>query len=205
MKFFFCGGSNLVVEPRLNIILEEELFPALVANFFNAEYINVSKSGSSNRRTIRKIFYEYDMKDYDLIFIDFTPDFRTEFYDDKKKKWHQISPFSLVNFGGDAERERLRKVYYEEIYNEEYGNYNEKIDYNIITKYLNELGVNYSTMLSGVKTTDFKNKSNLDRSKLLQTDYYTFDYPTESFHLTTKGHQAIAQDIIKKYENILQR
>ena len=57
-------------------------------------------------------------------------------------------------------------------------------------------------MLSGFGTSDWKK---VDKSKILQTDYYTIDYPTKDLHLSLEGHQKIAQDIIKKYENILQR
>ena len=53
----------------------------------------------------------------------------SEFYDNKEKKWFQISPLAYCN----TSHKEFRKVYYEEIYNTEYGHYNEKIEYNIIS------------------------------------------------------------------------
>jgi hypothetical protein len=182
LKFFFCGGSNLAWWEDT----KEKYFPYIVSEHFNAECVNVAKPGSSTKRVIRKIFYEYNMEDYDFIFIDFPPESRTEIYNDK---WISIRPTNSDN---------LTQKYYEHVYNSKYGHWCEVIDFYTITKYLKAINKPFLTMksLDGTKNNNFK--------------YLPYDilpnYPKKpDGHINEQGHQLLAKDIIKYYENIIQR
>jgi hypothetical protein len=215
MKFFFCGGSNLTVNTTIK---DENLtFPHIVSEHFGAECTNASRVGGSNKRTIRKIFCEYDMEEYDFIFIAITPFLRTEFYSEKSNKWIPITPRKKYEY---KEEENIRNLFYEHIFNETFAYLTAKTEYNIITKYLNSLDKKYMTMLDMQKdyNTLFKNGTVYKNKNLNQdmiTDFYVYDYPFDcthfgekeqqlflkGTHLSDKGHKLLADDIIKKYEN----
>lgn len=202
MKFFFCGGSN--TDPRWHLnhhfykysnsgkkLKISELYPDIVSKYYNASYVNESKSMGSNKRTIRKIFYEYDMEEFDFICIDFTPSNRSEFYNDKDKKWERITVHE--EFSKNPE---LCKLYYENFYNNEYGSIIQNIEFNIIKRYLKALNKPHLI---------FNSESIKNKNKNLNFDIRFLDYHTNDLHLSGIGHKQVAKHIIKYYENYLQR
>lgn len=197
MKFFFCGGSNLI----WGFIKEENRFPNIISKHFNAEPTIVGLNGGSNKRTIRKVFYEYDMNEYDLIVIDFTPENRTEFYNDRTKKWERyhsglLHPNKIKRSNHLIDFNKRMELYYQTFYNSEYGRLQESIDFTTIKKYLTALNRPHIMMSSKAKKSRYVN---------VPYDYHLSDYEVtlDEGHLTKKGHQNIADDIIKRYENIL--
>lgn len=189
MKFFFCGGSNIDQKKVKDYSLEyEQKYPYIVSQHFNAGHINEGMYGASNKRTIRKIFYEYDMNEFDFISIEITHRTRTEFYNDQEKNWIKF----LVE---RADKEKILNTYYTELYNETYGKIQYEIDLTTIKKYLIEIKKPFILI----------NTSNKKDWHSLNHDFTIFDYHTNLGHLTPVGHKMLAKDIIKYYENILQR
>lgn len=197
MKFFFCGGSNIdfntrpyyTQTQRLDI---EHMYPYIVSKYYNASYINEAVGKASNKRTIRKIFYEYNMEEFDFICIDFCPTQRTEFYSDKEKSWLKISSL----YTQSKETYKLSELYYQKIYNDEYGKLLKNIEFTTIKKYLNALKKPYLIINS-----DFKNKVNDE----IDFDLHYRDYPIYKTHINMLGHNKISKDIIRYCENFLQR
>lgn len=188
MKFLFCGGSNTdfsKIAPKTNLKVNQG-YPDIVSKYYGASYVNEGKRNGSNKRTVRKIFYDYDMEEFDFICIDFTPKLRTEFYNDRDKRWEKITDKS-----GNLE---LSKLYYENFYNNEYGSLMECIQFTSIRKYLKALKKPHLIFNSGI----CKN-NNLD------FDLHFLDYHTKEYHLTSIGHRQVANQIIKYCENTLQR
>lgn len=209
MKFFFCGGSNTDYEATPLKI--SELYPDIVSKHFNATYVNLGGAAASNKRTIRKIFYDYNMEDYDLICIDFTPRMRTEFYDTKHKKWERITVhgelpknselFKLywkrINVHGEFSKNlELCKLYYENFYNDEYGSIIQNIQFNIIKRYLKALNKPHLI---------FNSENIKNKNKNLNFDIQFVDCHIDTRHLSLIGHKQVAKHIIKYYENYLQR
>lgn len=190
MKFFFCGGSNIDFNGISPIIKISQGYPDIVSKYYGASYVNEGKSGGSNKRTVRKIFYDYDMEEFDFICIDFTPKTRTEFYNDKDKKWEQIRTPT------DSQKNcELHKLYYENIYNDEYGSLMNCIEFTSIKKYLRAL-----------KKPHLIFNSIINKNTDLDFDFNYRDYHIGSKkHLTTIGHKQVAKEIIKYCENTLQR
>lgn len=195
MKFFFCGGSNTdhkrELHPNLKLRIKiSEMYPDIVSKHFDASYVNVSITCASNKRTIRKIFYEYNMEEYDLICIDFTPKIRTEFYNDEEKRWEKIIITTEL-----PRNRKLCEMYYENFYNDEYGVLMSYIEFNSIRKYLRAIKKPHLIF----------NSSKICNDNNLDFDLQFLNYHIKDFHLTSIGHKQVAKEIIRYYENYLQR
>lgn len=190
MKFFFCGGSNIDfnnLPPERNLEVSQG-YPDIVSKYYGASYVNEGKAGRSNKRTVRKIFYDYDMEEFDFICIDFTSKTRTEFYNDKDKKWERINAHTEI-----PKNSELSKLYYKNFYNDEYGSLMKCIEFTSIRKYLKALKKPHLIFNSD----RIYNDNNLD------FDLHFLNYHTKKSHLTSIGHKQVAKEIIKYCENTL--
>jgi hypothetical protein len=193
MKFFFCGGSNIDLRIKIHNLIPEQKYPHIVSQHFNATHINEGTSSGSNKRSIRKIFYEYDMNEFDFICIEFTPYPRTEFYDDQEKKWIKFAYSYHPNKTSDKNK-KLMTTYYSEIYNADHGNLQYEIEFTTIKKYLTAIKKPFALINTDLQYRGFQ-----------KHDFNVAEYDTNNLHLTDIGHKMIAKNIIKHYENFLQR
>jgi len=213
MKFFFCGGSNTHYDEHTQVEMKtsnmypdivskhydehtqvEDMYPDIVSKHYGATYVNLGIVYGSNKRTIRKIFYEYNMEEYDLICIDFTPKMRTEFYNNEDKRWERMGINTYI-----PKFRKLSKLYYENFYNNEYGLLTSYIEFATIKKYLRAIKKPHIIVNSQLVHNDDNVDLNLD------FDLKFSDYDIKDHHLSQVGHNQVAKKIIKYYEDFLQR
>ena len=106
--------------------------PELIAEGMNADLTNISFAGYSNR-SIWRTTIEESPKNYDLAIIQLTSPSRHEYHDEKK--WVEIS-VSLSHSRLTEQRKKIWKYWYENIYDDVYGDCEENFAIEGISDYL---------------------------------------------------------------------
>ncbi len=198
MKIYFDGCSWTQGGELENP--EKERFSKLICDELGAEETNLAIGGGSNDRIVRNLLVEHHIKDYDLAMIQMTYPIRTEYL--RVDKWRQFKPdwkLSEFKFGADKKlesvdgHEKTLKYYYTNIANLRYFETKEKIHRETIRSYCK--ANNVPLILST------NNRfSNLDFDYVMKVNKET-SAPRK--HPNKLGHQIIASDLLKHYENLL--
>lgn len=127
MKIYYDGSSwtygSELLEP------EKTRWTKIVSDHYNAEEYNIGLKGSCNRRMVRNLI-EHDLNEFDIVIIQMTMSFRTEYYDGEE--WVQVAPSKII------ERDNYAKYYYSKIYHDEYAKTDDKIFYGMIKNLLKD-------------------------------------------------------------------
>ena len=96
MKFYFDGDSFTYgggLQKKCNVDPTKVRWSKIVSDHFDAEEVNISRSGAPNDRVLRHLFTDNfcSIKDYDFIFIQLTYPIRNEFWSDKFNRWFSYS------------------------------------------------------------------------------------------------------------------
>ena len=129
MKIYFDGSSWTkgaeLAEP------EKTRWTKLVCDHYGAEEYNIGLNRSSNRRMVRNLI-DHNLDDFDVIIVQMTMNFRTEYYDEDR--WVQLGPSNFMNV--DPKYDDYRRYYYSKIYHEKYSETDDKIFYTCIRSLL---------------------------------------------------------------------
>jgi len=226
MKIYFDGCSWTWGSELENN--EEERYPKLICDHLGAEEINFSMCGGSNDRIVRNLLVENDIEKYDVAFIQMTYSARTEYLKVarwEEDKWTRVSvrkrfenwlredsekDYSLLGDKEyydtalskfDSERKKLVadditkfwRYYYTRVANIKYFQTKEKIHLETIRNTCKAKGV--PLVLSTINT-----YSNLDFDYVMKVKKVT---SAPKGHPNKLGHQIIANDLLKHYENLL--
>ena len=164
-------------------------YPNFLADKLNGELINIAEPGFSNR-TIWRTTIEKNPKNYDLAVIQLTSKSRTEFHNENQ--WMEISP-QLTHPHLEENKRRLWKFWYEQIYDDKYGNVEENFAIEGISDYF---AIHDTPCI--IVTTDKHTES-----KKFDLNIFDLHFPMdETRHPTEKGHKIIADKI---YEIVISR
>ena len=137
MKIYFDGCSYTYGAELINPI--DERYSKLVANHFGAEDYNIARGGGSNRRIIRNLL-SHNMSEFDMVVIQMTYKWRTEFY--KDGRWKRIRHFKTPSgFSHTKQKfveEKVTHPYLKDMYSDEFGEIDEKIMYHAIKNILKD-------------------------------------------------------------------
>ena len=137
MRIYFDGCSYTYGAELINPI--DERYSKLVANHFGAEDYNIARGGGSNRRIIRNLL-SHNMSEFDMVVIQMTYKWRTEFY--KDGRWKRIRHFKTPSgFSHTKQKfveEKVTHPYLKDMYSDEFGEIDEKIMYHAIKNILKD-------------------------------------------------------------------
>ena len=210
MKIYFDGDSWTQGTELVN--QEEERFSKLICNHLGAEETNLGYGGGSNDRIVRNLLVENDIEKYDAAFIQLVWPQRTEYWDER---WIKVSPNwkftkwshedSKVGEGDDkfkyytntniprSDHAKFWKHYYTRLANQKYFQTQEKIHVETIRNTCKAKGVPLVL-------------STINEFSKLDFDYVMIqkkETSTPKGHPNKLGHQNIANDLLKHYENLL--
>tara|TARA_B100001093_G_scaffold403630_1_gene391624 strand:+ start:3028 stop:3681 length:654 start_codon:yes stop_codon:yes gene_type:complete len=217
MKIYFDGCSWTQGTELEN--QEEERYSKLICNHLGAEENNLGYGGGSNDRIVRNLLVENNIEKYDAAFIQMTFPARTEYlnYDSNLiSKWIKVSPkwkftrwlhedskdgkgddnfqyYTNINVPITDGHAKFWRHYYTRVANLRYFQTKEKIHLETIRNTCKAKGV--PLVLSTIN--NFSN---------LEFDYVMIQKKATSApkgHPNKFGHQIIANDLLKKYENLL--
>ena len=209
MKIYFDGCSWTQGTELEN--QEEERYSKLICNHLGAEETNLGYGGGSNDRIVRNLLVENNIEKYDAAFIQMTFPARTEYL--KLAKWIKVSPkwkfTKWLHEGGTGDdnfeyytntnipitdgHAKFWRHYYTRVANLRYFETKEKIHLETIRNTCKAKG-------GPLVLSTINNFSNLD------FDYVMIQRKATSApkgHPNKVGHQNIANDLLKIYENLL--
>lgn len=208
MKIYFDGCSFTEGGGKLRekYNIEEVRYSRKVANHFNAEEYNFSRCGNSNISMLRVINENIDLvSQCDVVVIQMTLPSRTEYYN---KGWKNAIPRLAIK-----ENDSFWLKYYQEVYQDEFGETYEYMVYNsikMICKALNKpliiLSIHNHTKLLFdfiIETpidTDSYFSSPVVRVPLDGVQYKSPEYHKKG-HPTKMGHFMIAKHLIPIIES----
>lgn len=185
----------------------KQCFSTLLSRRLNAEVDNPSTCGLSNH-AIARIFLETDISAYDLVIIQMSQISRTEWYDKKgvakmyksklqnkpylpkmKVDWDKIMTTKdiFMRTGHILDGKEWWMSYYEELYDDKYGESDEMLFFHLIKNKLANMSIPH-IMMTINKKTKMPFDLQLNKSK----------YPrAKGDHPTSVGHVMIASDIMK--------
>ena len=142
MKIYFDGCSCTYGQELINPI--DERYSKLVANHFGAEDYNKARCGGSNRRIIRNLL-SHNMSEFDMVVIQMTYKWRTEFYKDGRWKrfglrrdFHTVAPSGFSLTKQKFVEDKATHPYVRDMYSDEFGEIDEKIMYHAIKNILKD-------------------------------------------------------------------
>jgi len=157
-------------------------YPKFLASRLNAEITNIAMVGYSNRSIWRTTIEERPIN-YDLAIIQLTSRSRHEYHDEKK--WVEIS-IALNHNRLTEQRKKIWKYWYENMYDEVYGDCEENFAIEGISDYF----ANENIPCIIVTTDKFT------KSKKFDLNIFDLNFPMdETQHPTEKGHKIIADKI----------
>ena len=157
-------------------------FPEIVAERMNASLTNISMVGYSNRSVWRTTIEE-SPKNYDLAIIQLTSCSRHEYHNEKQ--WVEIG-IALNHKRLTEKRRKIWKYWYENMYDEVYGDCEENFAIEGISDYF----ANQNTPCI-IATTD-----KFTKSKKFDLNIFDLNFPMdETRHPTENGHKIIADKI----------
>ena len=204
MKFYFDGcswtyGGGL----SDNGYSLEDRWSTLVCKHFGAEEFNISSSGATNETIMRHFFtgqtmnesvpdMTFDLKDFDLFFIQFTFHIRREYYDSSASRWRRY------RYNDNGARWSQRHIQFFQHYSTE-----------IHTKYQEKVfeEINHTAITSHLKCLDKPYFLGHLGQSFGRCEYdYDFRTPVDllpCFHPSKEGHKQIAKTVIDIVEQKL--
>jgi|TARA_B100000035_G_C20851493_1_gene487613 hypothetical protein len=194
MKIFFNGcswtdGQELGEKPDM----EKNRFSTVLGKTFDAEIVNIAKSGTSLHRLLRSTYEYCNPSLYDLAVLQFTFPARTEYYSDdspagsREGKFMRMGPNTVFNVKtkNRAAHGQYRDFFYGNVYSDEMGHTTEYIVFQALQDYFFRHNVPVITLT-------------LNANTVLPFDLYldTADVPrAEKGHPNKQGHEVIAGKI----------
>ena len=183
MKIYF-DGCSFAWGSELQPNHKEQRYSKLICNHFGAEETNCSSRGGSNDRIVRNLLVENDIEEYDLAIIQMTFPVRTEYWDEKKNRWIKVKP--------NGDHGDHWTYHYKYIHNEYYSYVKENIQSQTIRNHCKAHNVPVILL-----TINPWSKVNFDYMVKLNDKTRVRGHPNKL------GHQIIANDLLKYYENLL--
>lgn len=207
MKFYFDGDSFTYgggLQKKCNVDPTKVRWSKIVSDHFDAEEVNISRSGAPNDRVLRHLFTDNfcSIKDYDFIFIQLTYPIRNEFWSDKFNRWFSYSLIKdFKSFGSNkyekyygSEYTAWFDYYIKRISTEKHSMSRELVAYNSIVSFLKLVGKPF-LMIGASHYNHIDYDFHIRREKL--------DRIPDDGHPSVLGHKQIAERIIHKVKEIL--
>jgi hypothetical protein len=191
MKIFYNGDSWTW---GYNLENRELRYPSLIDQHYDAESVDLSIHGCSNRTILRTTLKE-NIEGFDIGIINLTCKNRTEYYNWETCRWEFLNMGRHKGFQNKSIVSKKMQEYYEYVYTDTYGETDEWIAYTGIKNYFQLYNVPLILTTSQIG-------SKLNYDLILNTqDISRCDV---SIHPNEIGHRRIYEKIITLVQNKIQ-